>query len=228
MAIFKPLQTTTRSQYVFDHIKNAIFKGKLKPGTPLRELQLAEEFQLSQATIREALMQLEKIGIVEKIPHKGTRVIELSEKEITDRLTVRFQLEKLSYIQAAENMTEKDYQELYKIKDEISKAVNNRSYFELIKADTKFHRFIWEKSNNQVLYDVLDQITIPLFAYLSLEHHAMEDDISQVVLSHDKFIDALKSKDQKKIRDLFHQVEKHSYQRYIPNGKDYLVPQDSD
>jgi len=228
MAKFTPIETTTRSQNVFDHIKDAIFKGKLQPGEPLKELQLAREFQLSQATIREALIQLEKIGLVVRIPHKGTSIIKLSEKEISEHLMVRFHLEELSLLLAAQNMTEDDYDKLKKLAAEIGNAVDNKSFFQLIKADLSFHRYIWEKSNNQVLYNMLDQITVPLFAYLSLEHHRMDHDISRTVMSHEKFISVLKSKSVNKIQKLIRELEKHSYQRFVPNGKNSIVPQKHD
>jgi len=228
MAKFTPIETTTRSQNVFDHIKDAIFKGKLQPGEPLKELQLAREFQLSQATIREALIQLEKIGLVVRIPHKGTSIIKLTEKEITEHLMVRFHLEELSLLLAAQNMTEDDYEELNNLASEITEAVDEKSFFSLIKADLRFHRFIWKKSDNQVLYNMLDQITVPLFAYLSLEHHKMDDDISRTVMSHEKFISVLKSKSVNKIQKLIRELEKHSYQRYFPNGKNLIVPKKHD
>jgi len=224
MAKFSPLETTTRSQNVFDHIKDAIFGGKLQPGEPLRELQLAHDFQLSQATIREALIQLEKVGLVVRIPHKGTSVIKLSEKKISEYLLIRFHLEDLSLVLAAQNMTEDDYQELNNLAAEITNAVENKSFFNLIKADLSFHRFIWEKSNNQVLYNMLDQITVPLFAYLSLEHHKMDHDIAITVMPHEKYISVLKSKNANKIQKLNRDIEKHSYQRFFSNGKESLVP----
>ena len=65
---------------------------------------------------------------------------------------------------------------------------------------------------------MLDQITVPLFAYLSLEHHKMDHDISKTVMSHEKFISALKSKNVNKIQKLIREVAKHSYQRFLPNG----------
>ena len=106
---FQPFKTVTRSNYVFNMIKNAIFSGQLLPGTVLRELQLAKQFDVSQSVIREAFFQLVQIGLAVKIPNKGTSVTKLSDREVKERIEIRTCLEKIACNKAVKRMNDEDY-----------------------------------------------------------------------------------------------------------------------
>ena len=54
---FQPVKAESLSAQVFETIRDAIFRGELKPGETLRELGLAKSLNVSQATVREALEQ---------------------------------------------------------------------------------------------------------------------------------------------------------------------------
>jgi DNA-binding GntR family transcriptional regulator len=213
---FEPIANTSRSIIVFDALKDAIFSGQLSPGTPLKELHLAKEFDVSQSTIREALMMLEKYGLALKKPHKGTSVIKLSEKEIKERIIVRFHLEELACIAAAKNMNKKDFQTLSEKEKAIKDAVKKNAYFELIQNDLDFHRIIWRAANNDLLYNTLDQITVPLFAAISIQRSRESIILEHVVNSHNLIVNAIKSKDLNIIKKMIREDAKESYGIFIP------------
>lgn len=86
----EPVSTVDR---VADELRRALFDGELDPGTPLREVALAESVGVSRSTIREALGVLVAEGLVDRIPNKGTVVHELSPIEIRDVCRARLVLE---------------------------------------------------------------------------------------------------------------------------------------
>lgn len=214
-SIFAPIKTLSRSQYVFDTVKDAIFSAKLKAGSPITELQLARDFNVSQSTIREALMQLEKVGLVVKIPHKGTFVTKMSDNEIRQRLIVRYHLEELAATQAAKNMDEAHFKELNHIVEKFQNVIRRQSYFELTKVDLQFHRYIWKQSGNDVLYNTLDQISVPLFAFVSLQRSIQEQDMKQVIVPHERIVNALESRDDAIIVDVIRKDARESYRKYF-------------
>ena len=83
-----------------DKVRKAIIDricdGTYAPGERLIELQIAKEFETSQAPIREALCKLEAMRIVETEPYKGTRVREISLRELAECLRIRAVLENLA------------------------------------------------------------------------------------------------------------------------------------
>ena len=65
-------------------IRDAIFAGELKPGDRIIETFWAKELGVSQGPVREAIRDLEAVGLVETVPFKGSRVRLMTEKDIQD------------------------------------------------------------------------------------------------------------------------------------------------
>src|SRR5262245_63856832 len=103
--ILKPVKNRALSDDVFETLRDAIFSGRLKPGDPLRELHLAKELAVSQATVRDALVKLERFGLVVRIPNKETIVTPHTSREIRERIAIRATLEELAFLEAAGRLT---------------------------------------------------------------------------------------------------------------------------
>src|SRR5262249_3032424 len=80
-----------------DHIRDVlvarILDGTYPPGTQLKELSLAREFNVSQAPIREALRELEGSGLVTSERYRGTRVRGADSAEMLETYELRATLE---------------------------------------------------------------------------------------------------------------------------------------
>jgi DNA-binding GntR family transcriptional regulator len=85
-----PVSTVDR---VADELRRALFEGELDPGTPLREVALAESLGVARSTVREALGLLVAEGLADRVPNKGTAVHALSAEEIRDVCRARAVLE---------------------------------------------------------------------------------------------------------------------------------------
>ena len=70
-------------------IQNAIINGELKPGDRIVETRLATDMGVSQAPVREALKELEHVGLIENRPYQGTYVKQLTTKELRDAYDAR-------------------------------------------------------------------------------------------------------------------------------------------
>jgi DNA-binding GntR family transcriptional regulator len=67
-------------------LREAILEGRLTPGTPLRELPLADELNVSRNSIREAFRILEGEYLVPYKMNRGTVVAEFSDEKIERRV----------------------------------------------------------------------------------------------------------------------------------------------
>jgi DNA-binding GntR family transcriptional regulator len=74
---------------IAERIGTGIVEEKFAPGERLKEVELALQFGVSRATIREALRLLEQRGLVSILPQRGARVTELSRKELEDLFEMR-------------------------------------------------------------------------------------------------------------------------------------------
>jgi len=89
-------QRRTSSSMVADVLREAIMRGTLKGGQPLRQDELAQRFGLSRIPVREALCQLEGEGLVTVQPHRGTIVSQLSGAELQELCEIRVALETMA------------------------------------------------------------------------------------------------------------------------------------
>jgi len=213
--LFAPVANGSLRARVQESIKQAILSGKLSPGETLREMQLAKSFQVSQATVREALMQLERVGLVVRTENRHTAVIKLSKQDVRNRLAVRVPLEILAATEASERMTEVHHRKLDELNENISRTVLSDSYFGTTEADLDFHRFIWKRSENQELYQVLNQVTVPLFAAVLIVRSLGAEKLKEVVRSHEPIIAAMKKKKPGAIEDAVRFHIQTSYDHFL-------------
>ena len=145
-------------EIVYEELRNLILTGKIKPGTRMMEIELAEDMGVSRTPIREAIRKLEKEGLVVIEPRKGAYASEVSVKDMVDILEVRANLEGLAAYLAAERMTEPEKKALDDIKERFKAAVIEGNMAEMISLDTKFHHMIVESSKNNHLIHMVEQL----------------------------------------------------------------------
>ncbi|MET0840477.1 MAG: GntR family transcriptional regulator, partial [Marmoricola sp.] len=78
---------------VAEELRRSLFEGELGPGTPLREMALADALAVSRSTVREALAILVAEGLVDRIPNKGTQVRRLDPDQVRDVCRARTVIE---------------------------------------------------------------------------------------------------------------------------------------
>ena len=74
-------------------LKREILAGRLRPGTPLREVEIAHRLGISRNTLRETLQLLAHQALVVHSPHRGATVAAISERDVADIFEVRRVLE---------------------------------------------------------------------------------------------------------------------------------------
>jgi DNA-binding GntR family transcriptional regulator len=179
-----------------DRIKNVIIqrisRGDYAPGQRLVELQIAKEFETSQAPVREALCALEAMRIVETEPYKGTRVREISKVEWQECLAIRGSLEQL----AAENMGDRLVSKipiLHKAAIEALDAAKTRDFEKYRMANLEFHQTIIDASDNQTLVGVWYSLAPEIRMRPGVFANA--DNLVQSAEEHLEIVDALKEGD---------------------------------
>lgn len=84
-------------------LRDRIASQDLAPGSKLREYELAEEFDVSRARIREIFTTLEQRGLIERIPNRGAVVMRLEPQQVFEIYDLREVLEGLAVRRATEN-----------------------------------------------------------------------------------------------------------------------------
>ena len=103
------------SEQVKGRLLQAILDGRYPPGARIVETRVAKEFGTSQAPVREALRDLEALGVVETAAFKGARVRQPSTEELLEAFDVRAILEGHGAVLAMENISEGDLDQLRRV-----------------------------------------------------------------------------------------------------------------
>jgi GntR family transcriptional repressor for pyruvate dehydrogenase complex len=171
MALVQPVRRDRLYQGIVSQIEGLLERGELKPGDQLPpERQLAEQFQVSRASVREALRSLELLGIVETRAGGGTFVRQAQPDDLarplqslitrghtlTDVIDVRGLIEPAVAERAAQNITPNELGELRQIiAAQERKVAAGEPYVE---EDTSFHEIIGTAARNELLVTVLGVI----------------------------------------------------------------------
>jgi DNA-binding GntR family transcriptional regulator len=94
-------QAPTSTMRVHDDLRAAILDGDLAPGQRLRAEALAERFGTSRTPVREALLMLEREGLVQLEPHRGAVVRPFDPADVLDLYEVRALIEPHAAARAA-------------------------------------------------------------------------------------------------------------------------------
>src|ERR1700760_612570 len=84
-----PMRHRTMAEFALEQLRESIILGELPAGTPLRLDELARSLGMSISPIREAVRQLEALGLAKHVPHQGARVLDFDIEELRDLFQVR-------------------------------------------------------------------------------------------------------------------------------------------
>lgn len=145
--------TTSTFHKLRDEIENGIVTGTFAPGERLDEVQLASRFGVSRTPIREALMQLGAIGLVEIRPRRGAVVVDPGPNRIYEMFEVMAELEGMAGSLAARRCTEEDRAKLLAAHAECERSMKRGDADAYYYDNEKFHHAIYEASHSGFLID---------------------------------------------------------------------------
>src|SRR5579884_3034520 len=102
-AVLMPAAAIQLSDEVVDRLREAILGGLFAPGDRLREEQLAEALGVSRGPVRNALLQLEREGMVVRRRNRGAIVARLSREDLEEVFSLRLAIEPVACAWAARN-----------------------------------------------------------------------------------------------------------------------------
>ncbi len=194
--LFGQIERRTLADEIRQVIEERILAGDLSPGDQIVETAVASQMQVGQNTVREALQSLEHQGLVTKVPHVGTFVTKLSEKEVSDIYRVRVELEAIAAELATRDLQGSTVARLEEACRKMELAAKSRRWRNFVRADFEFHEAIWEATGNRFLVNALLSVTKPLFAYLLIKHSPSGPaDLDDVARCHAEIVVKIKDRE---------------------------------
>ena len=210
--MFQTIKKARLSDEIARQIKETLFAGKLRAGDRLpTERELAEQFETSRTSVREALRTLEQEGMIyiRKGVSGGIFIADLDHRPVTNSLQTLLSLKKLSINDiaevrlifepeaarlAAERVTEEDLRELEEVIQQMSVAVYDRKLPSSF--DLKFHQIIARATGNPILLMLADSM-LGVASKAITELYPSVDTLRHVLASHRKVFEAIRKRDSK-------------------------------
>jgi DNA-binding GntR family transcriptional regulator len=191
------------SDQVKDRLLQAILDGRYPPGARIVETRVARELGTSQAPVREALRDLEGLGVVETTAFRGARVRRPSTDELLEAFAIRSELESLGARLAVERLTDDDLTELAGYVKEMQQAADVGDVHREAMADAAFHGRIVELGDNATLSRVWR--TLEPFSRTYITIVAPGADRRQIADLHAPVLEALAKRDPDLVTAVLHQ-----------------------
>jgi DNA-binding GntR family transcriptional regulator len=186
-------------------MKEAILMGSIQPGSSLVESRLAQELGAGIPLVREALIELEHQGFVQRVPYKGTTVTKLEPADIKRIFRLRVELEALAIEWAKENIKDPDIEELRQRIQRMEEAARVLDLAQFYENDLAFHRKIWILSDNSYLVDALERVVTPLFAFFLMKTNRQHESYVESAAMHKAIVEAIPTKSAPELREMLKQ-----------------------
>ena len=185
---------------ICESLRNAIKKGKLKPGERLMEVQLAGELGISRTPVREAIRKLEQEGYVIMLPRRGTYVSSVSVHDVQEIFEIRTALESLSTGLAARRIENEELERLQKLLAAIEGFIEKRDIDNIVKTDIEFHDLLYHVSRNERLGQIISNLKEQLsrFRTLSMSYPGR---LEETLEEHREMVEAIASGDVEAARE---------------------------
>jgi DNA-binding GntR family transcriptional regulator len=181
------------SDAVKDRLLEGIVDGTYPPGSRIVETRVARELGTSQAPVREALRDLEALGVVEISPFRGARVRRPGRDELLEAYVVRAELEALAVQLAMPRLAAADLDAMGALVAEMLRCAEADDTVGEAAADAAFHAALVERSGNATLRRVWSQLEPYSRTYINMA--VSGGDRREMALLHAPVLEALRSGD---------------------------------
>jgi DNA-binding GntR family transcriptional regulator len=178
--------SSMKSLVAYEKIRDMILVGEKLPGSRLTLSDLEEKLGIGRGPIREALMRLDRSGLVKNIPYKGAVVASPpSKKEIYILFDIRQELEAQLVSEAINNLTPDILSEIVKLHERMKTI--DRGFYAL---DREFHKAIHETANMPHISAIIAKLVESVETFLTLYRQDPADK-QRFIKEHDQIVKAI-------------------------------------
>lgn len=194
---------------LFQLIERDILSNNLSANQKLTEQSICKKYNVSRTPVREALRRLEADGLIENIPNRGSFVIGITKRDISDLFDLRTLLEIQGVEWATKRMSDDEIDELkekiefmefYTLKDDTEKVLTFNS---------QFHKLLYAGTKNRMLQKMLNTFQVYLKHSAPAQNHTGEY-LKTILYEHKAIFSAIEARNVPAARKAMEQHMKES------------------
>jgi len=193
---------------VADNIREAIFNGAYSPGSSLREVELSATLEVSRGPVREALLLLEREGLVRSEWHRGTTVTTLTTEDIAELHSLRGSLEQLAVERVVTNAAD-----LSIVQDVVHVMARAHTEHDMVRCDIAFHDAVYHAAGHSRLtlawQAIRSQVHLLLVTRIGVD---AEHYLAHMPVEHQALVDVLRGGDVEDAVAMFAEHRRHAFE----------------
>ena len=140
---------------VYDELKRGIMTLRLKPGSSMSTQEMADRLNVSRTPVREAFLRLQREGLVESMPQRGTFVSLIDVKRMEQELFLRQSLEYSVLRPFVARATIRDFQRMRELNALQRQHYENGDWSQVITVDHEFHGIMFNVARQQLALEII-------------------------------------------------------------------------
>ena len=181
----------TLPQQIAAYLRHEVLSGELKPGDPLREMEISERFEVSRGPVREALRKLTQQGLVVLEPNKGVRVAPYPSASVRPLVVeLRCTIETFVIESSFEQIVDAGLTKLDSVLADIKQAFETEDTTALVEHDLRFHKTIIDCHEDAELFALWEPIMIRM-----LMQYGRHSNLMDSYHEHEAIVDAIRAGD---------------------------------
>jgi GntR family transcriptional regulator of vanillate catabolism len=196
MKFLSQIQPVSLREQVVEQVRAAIIEGRLRPHDHITEAILTEQLGVSRTPVREALILLEREGLVVFAPNRGAFVRAFNPEAVEELFSMRTVLENFAAECIIEKVGERDITRLERLIAQQEEALEQGDLTSARSIDMEFHRTLVRRSSNRLLIRSWEEIVAQIAALLHMRQESNpEFDESRAIRDHQAILQAYRARD---------------------------------
>lgn len=189
------IKRETLSKHIVKYLMEKFVRKEFKPGDRIIETKIADELNVSQGAVREAIIILASMGFLEREPYKSTYFKKFTIKELVGYQEIRGKLEVTALDLAIKRLNYKKINIPYlrDITNKMLDSVKKNDYMSRTKFDLKFHRHLVKASDNKSLEIAWNSLGHYYWAYIWI--YLDVGNLQNRTIKHKLICDSLENRD---------------------------------
>lgn len=195
-------------------LEEDIVLGRRHPRERLVEQDLCDRFHTHRGDVRLALFELEKKGLIERIPNRGAMVRDLTPREVTEIYAVREELEVMAARILPFPVAASDLAKLDELQKKHTAAVDCGDMLTVFHTNLQFHQTMFGLCGNACLIETIERLAQKVYGIRSYAN-AFPEALDRVRRDHVEIVEALRASRRDELIELTRRHLKPSPAAYI-------------
>lgn len=176
-------------------LRYKILAGDLPPHARVVEQELADEYGVSRAVVRETMLVLELQGLIISTPYKGSEVASISRREVEGLLLpLRIHVEQFALEEGLASFDADTFEDFGHVLAEMERAIYNKDSTAFNEADMRFHAIIVDGCPTDSARSIWDSINPRIRMHFAMQT-GRTGALSEFLEDHKRLVDVFRTGD---------------------------------